>query len=110
MRPVSRSSMAGTASSTRMDAVLNAHRRTLDAEERGCQFTLALSRSEEEAMLAAVAEQGVEAVIRPFAAIDCQRAQATQPKDLTKILQAVQSGPGYDTLSRKWLLRLPLAP
>eukprot|EP01047_Picozoa_sp_COSAG01_P014816 COSAG01_NODE_730_length_14022_cov_127.417511_6_plen_849_part_00 len=85
---------------------------TLEAEQRdGCHFTLALSPAEEAALLAAIADNGVDSVLEPFAAIDCRNAEATSPDDLLKIQTAISEGPGHDRLNsavlerlRKWVL------
>jgi hypothetical protein len=79
---------------------------TMKAEkEQGCRFTLALSPIEQAALLSALARDGVDAVLKPFAAIDCRKAQATNPDDLSKILAAIRAGPGYDQLNAAVLER-----
>ena len=79
---------------------------TMEAERDGCRLTLALSPAEEDAFLAALVTDGVEAVLKPFAAIDCRLAEATNPDDLAKIQEAISSGPGHDRLNAGILKRL----
>ena len=65
---------------------------TLKAEPSGCRFTLGLSPTEEDSLLVALAASGVEAMLQPFADIDCRRAEATNPDDLSKIQDAIRTG------------------
>ena len=82
---------------------------TLEAEQHcGCNFTLALSRNEEDSLLSEVAHHGADAVLEPFAALDCRKAEATSPDDLAKIQAAIRDGPGHDRLNAAVLDRLRL--
>ena len=78
---------------------------TLDAEPLGCKLTLALSDTEETALLEAFAKDGEDAVMAPFAKIDSRLAEATNPDDLAKIQLAIESGPGHDKLNSAVLQR-----
>jgi len=64
----------------------------------GATLSVCLSEADEDAFVAALVADGVDAALIPFSKIDCKRAQATNKEDLEKISREIERTIGFGKL------------
>jgi len=71
------------------------------ADAVGAALSVCLSEADEDAFVAALVADGVDAALIPFSKIDCKSAQATNQEDLEKISREIERTIGFGALDAK---------